>query len=80
MISLLRETFNTRYRPEHYAKFQLLLTEKCGMEVPFRNCETPCFFPRPLIEKMATYGQELIEQVLNNADYLSRAGKMIPSA
>ena len=80
MIPLLRETFNTRYRPEHYAKFQLLLTEKCGMEVPFRNCETPCFFPRPLIEKMATYGQELIEQVLNNADYLSRAGKMIPSA
>ncbi len=37
--------------------------------MPFRHSETPCFLPGSLIDKMARYGREMVEQLLANPQY-----------
>ncbi len=55
-----------------------MLDAGCGSPVPFRNCETPCFFPTALLEQMAEYGKELVGQLMSNEEYLRRAAETIP--
>jgi len=47
------------------------------MPVPFRVSETPCFFPRALMEQMAQYGKELIFQ-LESREYHEISSAAIP--
>ncbi|MBZ5707163.1 MAG: hypothetical protein LAN63_17595 [Acidobacteriia bacterium] len=68
MIPSLRQQFNTNFTPEKYQRFLALMDQRCGTPVKFRMCETPCFFPKPLIDQMAQYGRELIQQ-LNTLEY-----------
>jgi len=49
------------------------------MEVPFALCETPCFFPNTLVERMAADGQALILQLVENPEYLKRSEASIPA-
>ncbi len=79
MIPELRERFNREFTPEKYADFLANLDAGCGTHVTFRNCETPCFFPRALLEKMARYGRELIEQLMQPA-YRKLSDATIPPA
>ncbi len=46
--------------------------QRCGEPTPFRHSETPCFLPGSLIDTMARYGREMVEQLLANPQY--RAG------
>ncbi len=78
MVPSLRDDFNARFNPEKYDSFLRSLKEACGVRIRFRNCETPCFYPQNLIEKMAAYGRELILQLVNNPDYLAAARRAIP--
>jgi hypothetical protein len=78
MIPELRRQFNERFTEERYRRFLEMLDEGCGTHVKFRNCETPCFFPRPLIERMETAGRELIEQLMS-PEYLKLSDKTIPA-
>lgn len=77
MIPELRRQFNERYTPTHYRRFLQMLDEGCGTHVKFRNCETPCFFPRPLMERMERDGRELIQQLMT-PEYLKRSDETIP--
>jgi hypothetical protein len=77
MIPELRRQFNERYTPERYRRFLKMLDDGCGTHVKFRNCETPCFFPRPLIQRMEQDGRELIQQLMA-PDYLKRSDVTIP--
>jgi len=43
------------------------MTSRCGMEVPFALCETPCFFPNPLVERMGEDGKALIRQLVGES-------------
>jgi hypothetical protein len=79
MIPELRRQFNERYTPEGYQRFLKKLDDGCGTHVKFRNCETPCFFPRPLIERMEHDGSELIRQLMT-PEYLKRSDETIPAA
>ena len=56
MIPELRRQFNERYTPERYQRFLQMLDDGCGTHIKFRNCETPCFFPGPLMERMEQDG------------------------
>ncbi len=47
------------------------------MPVEFRLAETPCFFPKALLEQMARYGAELIHQ-LETPEYHEASAKAIP--
>jgi hypothetical protein len=77
MIPSLRQAFNASFTPEKYAALQQTMTDRCGAPVKFRICETPCFFPKLLIDQMAEYGKELIHQ-LNSLEYRKASFESIP--
>ncbi len=78
MLPSLRHAFNAAFTPDKYRDFLHRLDAGCGIEVPFRNCETPCFFPTALLEQMADVGKELVGQLVSNAEYLKLAAETIP--
>jgi hypothetical protein len=78
MIPHLRESFNRNFTPEKYAAFLDNLDRACGTHVKFRNCETPCFFPATLLERLAAAGHDLIHQLVDSAAYRSASSECIP--
>ncbi len=78
MIPELRRRFNERYTPERYQRFLKMLDAGCGTHVKFRNCETPCFFPRALVDRMERDGRELVQQLMT-PEYLKRSDETIPA-
>ena len=77
MIASVRQRFNANFTAEKYQAFQKRMAERCGMAIPFRLCETPCFFPKELLEQMSQYGKELIQQ-LNGLEYRKASFQSIP--
>jgi len=53
--------------------------ETCGTHVQFRLSETPCFFPKSLVDQMAADGQELIRQLVDNPAYLAKSDEAVPA-
>ena len=66
MIPALREAFNHNFRPEAYQQFLRDLEAAAGTPIAFRVSETPCFFPKALLDQMAEDGRELVLQLVNN--------------
>jgi hypothetical protein len=79
LIPSHRQWFNRNYTPEKYARFLGLLEERCGEPVPFRHSETPAFLPASLVEQMARYGREMVEQLLANPQYQEDSRAAIPA-
>jgi hypothetical protein len=79
MVPELRNNFNQSFTPEKHTRFLSELTQRCGTSIPFRTCETPCFFPTALIEKMVRYGKELVTQLLSSPEYMAASAASIPS-
>ncbi|MGQ0733074.1 MAG: hypothetical protein ACT4QD_05380, partial [Acidobacteriota bacterium] len=67
MIPALREAFNRSWRQAQYDAMLGDLHQRVGGTVGFPIAETPCFFPRPLIESLAVAGEELIRQAMTGA-------------
>jgi hypothetical protein len=78
MIPALRERFNRDYTPQKYSQFLSRLDAACGTHVKFRVCETPCFFPRALVERLATAGREMIHQLVDDPAYRQASNAAIP--
>ncbi len=78
MIPSLRKQFNANFTPEKYRTFLERLDRRCGTHVQFRVCETPCFFPKALLNRMVGDGTELIRQLLDNPDYMQASAAAIP--
>ncbi len=79
MIPSHRQDFNARFTQEKYEGLQREMTSRCGMEVPFALCETPCFFPDTLVQRMAEDGKALILQLVENKGYRARSEASIPA-
>ncbi len=79
MIPSYRQSFNAGFTPEKYARLRRELTSRCGMDIPFALCETPCFFPSALVERMGEDGSALIHQLVDNPEYLRRSESSIPA-
>jgi hypothetical protein len=79
MIPSYRQDFNSRFTPEKYERLRREMTSRCGMEVPFALCETPCFFPADLVERMGEDGKALIRQLVENPEYRARSEASIPA-
>ena len=77
MIPALRQQFNANFTPEKYHFFLKLMEERCGTPVKFQLSETPCFFPKPLLDQMCQYGEELIRQ-LGGLEYRKASFEAIP--
>ena len=79
MIEALRADFNRRWTPAKYTAFSNSLDAAIGQHVGFRHSETPCFFPRDLLQRMSRAGRELVGQLLNDKLYLEASSHEIPS-
>jgi hypothetical protein len=79
MIPSLRQQFNDSFTPDKYQLFLRRVDEACGTHVQFRLSETPCFFPKPLIDRMASDGQELIRQLVDNSSYRAQSDEAVPA-
>src|SRR3954464_5766719 len=68
LIPSLRQKFNSDWTREKYLRFLQLLEQRGGGPPQFRHSETPVFLPADLVDRMAQYGREMVEQLLANAD------------
>lgn len=78
VIQTLRQYFNARFRLESYRAMLHNLDACMRTHVQFRIAETPCFFPKTLLDEMAHIGEELTYTLVNNAEYLAQSRKAIP--
>jgi hypothetical protein len=78
MIPSLRKAFNANFSPEKYRQFLKRIDDACGTHVEFRLSETPCFFRKSLLNRMAADGKELIRQLVENPEYHKRSDASIP--
>ena len=78
MIPALREAFNRNFRPETYQQFLKNLEASAGTPIAFRVSETPCFFPKALLDQMAEYGRDLVLQLVNNPEYHRASDVTVP--
>ncbi len=79
MIPELRQAFNARFTPEKYQTFLRRIDDICGAHVQFRLSETPCFFPKSLIDRMASDGEDLIRQLVDSPAYRAKSDEAVPS-
>ena len=78
MIPSLRKQFNNAFSPEKYQTFLRRIDELSGTHVQFRLSETPCFFPKALVERMAVDGKVLIRQLVENSEYRKKSDEAVP--
>ena len=78
LIASRREAFNRDWTPAKFARFRGILEARCGEPEQFRRSETPCFFPDELIARMAQYGVEMVQQLLENPEYEAASRAEIP--
>jgi hypothetical protein len=79
MIPGLRRQFNHNFTPEKYQTFLRRIDDICGTHVQFRLSETPCFFPKELIDGMARDGEALIRQLVDNPQYRAKSDEAVPA-
>jgi hypothetical protein len=79
MIPSLRRQFNENFAPEKYQTFLRRIDDACGTHVQFRLSETPCFFPKELIDRMASDGATLIRQLVDNPEYRAKSEEAVPA-
>jgi len=78
VIQALRQDFNSRYSHDSYRSMLHSLDACVRTHVAFRVAETPCFFPKILLDEMAQIGAELTYALVNDASYLTQSRKAIP--
>lgn len=79
MLASLRQQFNENFTPEKYRAFLRRIDDTCGTHVQFRISETPCFFPKSLIDRMSCAGEELIRQLVESPEYRSNSDEAVPA-
>src|SRR6202795_3269097 len=79
MIPFLRQQFNDKFSGEKYQALLRQVDEVCGTHVQFRISETPCFFPKSLIERIASDGQALVRQLVDNPAYRAKSDEAVPA-
>jgi len=79
MIPSLRRQFNASFTADKYQKFLRRIDQVSGTHVQFRLCETPCFFPKELIDRMSCAGEELIRQLVDNPKYRAKSDDAVPT-
>ncbi len=78
MLPELRQAFNRDYRPENYQALLEDCARRARAPLEFRVSETPCFFPRTLMERIADTGAELTQQLLGDAAFLKASEEAVP--
>jgi hypothetical protein len=80
MIPSLRQQFNKNFTSDKYRALLRRVDDACGTHVQFRISETPCFFSKSLIDRMAAAGQELIRQLVDDPAYRAKSDEAVPDS
>ena len=67
MIPSLRTAFNASWTEKKYRDLIGRLERRTGATLEFPISETPCFFPRSLMDSLASTGIQLIDQILEQS-------------
>ncbi len=78
MLEPFRSDFNARFTPEKYDLLLTRLQQETRTKIEFRVAETPCFFPRELLDRMAAIGAELTHQLVGNLEYIAASSQTVP--
>lgn len=78
MIASYRHPFNSRFDDASYRAMLADLDAQAGTRVKFRVAETPCFFPKILLDTIVSAGTELTQQLLANREYMAASLAAIP--
>jgi hypothetical protein len=79
MLEPLRSDFNRRWTSEKYAAFLAYVDAAVGRHIEFRHAETPCFFPKELLQEMSRAGRDLVLQLKSNAAYRAASDHEVPA-
>ena len=79
MIPSYRQAFNAIFTEEKYDRLRREMIARCGIDIPFALCETPCFFPSALVDRMGEDGKALIHQLVDSPEYRARSEASIPA-
>ena len=77
MIPELRRAYNAGFSEERYRAYEKRLSERGGMEIPFRLAETPVFLPPALRDEMVDASLEIFRQ-LSTPEALHRSLAAVP--
>jgi hypothetical protein len=80
MVPALRRAFNEQFQQASYDELLADLDRRSGTHVAFRVAETPCFFPKPLIDEIVEAGSALTHQLLADPAYMAASLGAIPAA
>ena len=78
MVPHLRAAFNESWTDEKYRDLVRRLETRTGAALGFPISETPCFFPKALMDSIAATGIELVHQILDNPDAMAAAEAIVP--
>lgn len=78
MIKSLRQSFNASWSERAYRDLMARLETRAGTAIGFPISETPCFFPRALMDELSATGLELVEQILSNPRARAAARAAVP--
>ena len=79
MIPSLRQEFNDSWSEAKHARVVAELHRHIGSRPEFPISETPCFFPRTLMEELAETGVRLVTQLRNNPAAVAAADAVVPA-
>jgi hypothetical protein len=79
MLQPFRNRFNSQYNRARYNDLLARMNQVTRATVDFRIAETPCFFPRALMNELAETGAILTHQLLDNPAYLQATEEAVPA-
>ena len=79
MIRELRQSFNQGWSEAQFRDLVARLETRTGATLGFPISETPCFFPRSLMDELSATGLELVEQILDNPNARAAALAAVPA-
>jgi hypothetical protein len=78
MLQPYRDQFNAKFTSAAYNDLLARLNHATRTTVDFRVAETPCFFPRSLMNELAETGAILTHHLLDNSAYLQATEQAVP--
>jgi hypothetical protein len=79
VIPALRAAFNERWTEAQFRDLIRRLEQRTGATLNFPISETPCFFPRSLMDSLAATGNQLIDLILNSPEAMAAADAAVPA-
>ena len=78
MIGARRQAFNQAWTEAQYERLLSIVAESAGATAQFPISETPCFFTRDFIDRLARTGAELVLQLEANPAAMAAADQIVP--